>query len=90
MIHLVNVLIEEGYLNSCEKIDNGGKDEISVNLKYFNGKPAIKDLKRISRPGLRKYSGTKDLSLIISRIQTEHTVCFCAVLGPFSAPRLKI
>ena len=30
---LVNVLIEEGYLNSCEKIDNGGKDEISVNLK---------------------------------------------------------
>ena len=59
---LVNVLIEEGYLNSCEKIDNGGKDEISVNLKYFNGKPAIKDLKRISRPGLRKYSSTKDLS----------------------------
>ena len=42
---LVNVLIDEGYLNSCEKIDNGGKDEISVNLKYFNGKPAIKDLK---------------------------------------------
>ena len=34
---LVNVLIEEGYLNSCEKIDNGGKDEISVKLKYFNG-----------------------------------------------------
>ena len=59
---LVNVLIDEGYLNSCEKIDNGGKDEISVNLKYFNGKPAIKDLKRISRRGLRKYSGSKDLS----------------------------
>ncbi len=56
---LVNVLIEEGYLNSCEKIDNGGKDEISINLKYFNGKPAIKDLKRISRPGLRKYSALK-------------------------------
>ena len=27
---LVNVLIEEGYLNSCEKIDNGGKDEICL------------------------------------------------------------
>jgi len=33
-------------------------------LKYFNGKPVIKELKRISRPGLREYVGKKDLPLI--------------------------
>ena len=32
---LVNVLIEEGYLNSCEKIDNGGKDINKVNINLW-------------------------------------------------------
>ena len=34
---------------------------VSVGLKYFDGQPVIKNLERISRPGLRKYEGVKDL-----------------------------
>ena len=42
----------------------GSKDSknfVSVGLKYFDGQPVIKNLERISRPGLRKYEGVKDL-----------------------------
>ena len=58
---LVNVLVDEGYLLSAEKVSVDGKNFISVSLKYFNGQPVIKNLERISRPGLRKYEGVKDL-----------------------------
>jgi small subunit ribosomal protein S8 len=37
------------------------KNFVSVGLKYFDGQPVIKNLERISRPGLRKYEGVKDL-----------------------------
>ena len=58
---LVNVLVDEGYLLSAEKVSVDGKNFISVGLKYFDGQPVIKNLERISRPGLRKYEGVKDL-----------------------------
>ncbi len=58
---LVNVLVDEGYLLSSEKVSVDSKNFISVGLKYFDGQPVIKNLERISRPGLRKYEGVKDL-----------------------------
>jgi small subunit ribosomal protein S8 len=59
---LVNVLVNEGYLKSCEKIEeDNNKASINIALKYFNEEPAIKDLKRISKPSLRRYSGPEDL-----------------------------
>ena len=38
------------------EIKEENKPQVSVTLKYFNGKPVIKELKRISKPSLRKYS----------------------------------
>ena len=58
---LVNVLVDEGYLLSAEKVSVDSKNFVSVGLKYFDGQPVIKNLERISRPGLRKYEGVKDL-----------------------------
>ena len=58
---LVNVLVDEGYLLSAEKVSMDSKNFVSVGLKYFDGQPVIKNLERISRPGLRKYEGVKDL-----------------------------
>tara|TARA_B100000073_G_scaffold308804_1_gene280078 strand:- start:767 stop:1162 length:396 start_codon:yes stop_codon:yes gene_type:complete len=58
---LVNVLISEGYLMGCEKTEIDNKPFISVQLKYYNDSPVIKDLKRISKPSLRKYSSASDL-----------------------------
>ena len=38
-----------------------GKPVINIDLKYFNGKPVIEEIKRVSRPGLRNYQGKDDL-----------------------------
>ena len=59
---LVNVLVSEGYLKSCKKVEeDNNKASINITLKYFNSQPAIKNIKRISKPSLRKYSGPEDL-----------------------------
>ena len=65
---LVNVLVEEGYLKSCDKSENNGKSVIEVDLKYYNDSPAIKELKRVSKPSLRKYSGATDFDLSLIHI----------------------
>ena len=61
---LVNVLVSEGYLNACSKTDEKNKPMIDVELKYHNESPVIKELKRVSKPSLRKYSGATDLDSV--------------------------
>lgn len=50
------VLRDEGYVAAFQVADKpGNKRELTVELKYFDGKPVIEHLRRISRPGLRNY-----------------------------------
>jgi len=58
---LVSLLVKEGYINSCEKISVDGKDSLSISLKYINEAPAIREIKRISKPSLRRYSAATEL-----------------------------
>ena len=60
---LVNVLVAEGYLKASKKTDES-KPMIKVELKYHNELPVIKELKRISKPSLRKYSGASDIDSV--------------------------
>ena len=62
---IATVLQEEGYITdfSVEQLDNNLK-EITINLKYYRGKPVIDKIKRISRPGLRIYKSVKQLVAI--------------------------
>ena len=58
------VLKKEGFIRGYTvKKDNDKKPVLSIELKYFEGKPAIKEIKRASRPGLRLYSSKKDMPL---------------------------
>ena len=59
---LVSLLVKEGYLASCEKISLDGKDSLSISLKYINEAPAIREIKRIYKPSLRRYSSSSDLT----------------------------
>ena len=59
-VALLSMLKEEGYIHSFTTSE-GSKPEIEIKLKYFEGSPVIKQLKRISKPGLRQYSNYKDL-----------------------------
>ena len=60
---LLELLVREGYIDSI-KVDDGKKPEVTILLKYYEGKPVIRELKRISKPGLREYVGKNDLPLI--------------------------
>ena len=58
------VLKKEGFIRGYTvKKDNDKKPVLLIELKYFEGKPAIKEIKRASRPGLRLYSSKKDMPL---------------------------
>ena len=59
-IRLVSLLEEKGYVGSFN-VSDGLKPEIEINLKYFEGNPVIKELKRISKPGLRQYSRKNEI-----------------------------
>lgn len=62
---IVRVLKEEGYIldYSTETSDNHLK-VMTINLKYYQGKPVIDRIKRISRPGLRIYKSVKELTSV--------------------------
>jgi len=59
---VLDVLAGEGYIRGYEsaKTDNG-QGELVISLKYFEGTPVIRELKRVSKPGRRVYMGAKDL-----------------------------
>ena len=54
------VLKEEGYVAGYEVVGDV-KPTLSIELKYFEGKPVIEELKRVSRPGLRQYKAVDQL-----------------------------
>ena len=55
------VLQEEGFLDQCEVSDNGSKSTLSLTLRYFDGRPVISNLQRVSRPGKRMYCRSSDI-----------------------------
>ena len=59
---VLDVLADEGYIRGYEKTSStDGHGAIDISLKYFDGVPVIKELKRISKPGRRVYLGVKDI-----------------------------
>jgi small subunit ribosomal protein S8 len=55
-VNVANVLSNEGYISSFS-VSEGVKQELTLVLKYFEGKPVIAEIDRVSRPGLRNYAG---------------------------------
>jgi len=59
---VVNILVDKGYIESCNVVEDGVKKSINVVLKYDeNGKSVINELKRVSKPGRRIYKGRDDI-----------------------------
>jgi len=60
--HVLDVLKDEGFIRGYATIEKGGAlPEIEIELKYYEGKPVIQQIKRISKPGRRVYSPVRDL-----------------------------
>ena len=62
-VAVAKVLVDEGYIVGY-KVSTETKPELTIDLKYFEGKPVIEELDRFSRPGLRRYVGVGDLPVI--------------------------
>jgi small subunit ribosomal protein S8 len=64
-VAIANVLRDEGYIGDLRVTENGAKAELEIVLKYFEGKPVIETLKRVSRSGLRQYRGKDALPKVL-------------------------
>lgn len=60
--NVLEVLRREGYIRGYSEENMGPHKALRIELKYFEGEPAIKYLARVSKPGRRVYSGCKDLA----------------------------
>ncbi len=59
---VLDVLADEGYIRGYEATTTrDGHPAIEISLKYYEGTPVIKELKRVSKPGRRVYMGVKDI-----------------------------
>ena len=56
-VAIVQVLKDEGYIDSFKVTGEAGKAELEIALKYYAGRPVIERIERVSRPGLRVYRG---------------------------------
>ena len=63
-IAILKVLKNEGYIRDFEITENEKGKQLEISLKYFEGKPAIKEIVRISKPGMRVYSSIKSMPSI--------------------------
>jgi small subunit ribosomal protein S8 len=62
---VLDVLADEGYIRGYEKMTGtDGHPAIEISLKYYEGEPVIRELKRVSKPGRRVYMGVKDIPSI--------------------------
>ena len=56
-LNVLNVLKDEGYIRDFQNIElRKGISNIKIDLKYYNGIPVIKKIKRVSKPGIRIYA----------------------------------
>lgn len=56
LVNICHVLEEEGFIRTHRVTEDGAKKNLVIELKYIEGEPAVRELKRISKSGLRKYT----------------------------------
>jgi len=62
-VAVAEVLKQEGYVQEYS-VEGDVKPQLTVKLKYFEGRPVIEEIKRVSRPGLRQYRGKDDIPVV--------------------------
>ena len=80
---IANILKDEGYINDFRIDDVDGKATLTIGLKYFEGKPVIESMQRVSKPSLRNYKSVNDLPKVIGGF-TRSTRCLTGGTGSTS------
>lgn len=64
-VAIAKVLKEEGYITDYRTETKGSHTDMTIDLKYYNGRPVIEQVKRVSRPGLRIYKSKDELPKVL-------------------------
>ncbi|MBY0379272.1 MAG: 30S ribosomal protein S8 [Burkholderiales bacterium] len=64
-VAIAKVLLDEGYIDGFT-VEGDKKPELTINLKYYAGKPVIEKIERVSRPGLRIYRSCEELPTVMN------------------------
>ena len=64
IVAIAEILKSEGFIEGYEVVEVEPQNELKIQLKYVNGVPAIRELKRISKPGIRRYRGYRTIKSI--------------------------
>ena len=67
---IANLLVKEGYIASAKE-SGDVKKVLEIELKYYEGKPVVEMIQRVSRPGLRVYKKCRDLPRIMNGLGIE-------------------
>ncbi len=65
-VAIARVLKDEGYIENFAVAEDGGKPTLSIELKYYAGRPVIEKIERVSRPGLRIYRGKTEIPTVMN------------------------
>lgn len=60
-VAICEVLKDEGYIAGFNVVAEGAKAELTIDLKYYQGKPVIEEIVRVSKPSLRQYKGKDEM-----------------------------
>ena len=63
---IADILLDEGYIEAVEKVEDGVNSYMNITLKYGAGRSVINGLKRVSKPGLRVYANCEDLPKVLN------------------------
>ena len=87
---ILKVLKEEGYIREFSEIEGIKGKVIEISLKYYHGEPVIKEIIRISKPGLRIYSSVKNMPVYKNNMGVSIVSTSKGVMTNFKAKEINI
>ncbi|MCD8484434.1 30S ribosomal protein S8 [Candidatus Woesebacteria bacterium] len=88
--NIVKILVEGGYVSSYAREAQQPQDVLNIDLRYINGKPAVVDVKRVSKPGRRIYRSADQLPQVLGGYGTAVVSTSQGVMSDKEARQKKI
>ena len=89
-IAILKVMKDEGYIRDYNITEDIKGKVIEISLKYFHGEPVIKEIVRISKPGLRVYSSVKEMPVYKNNMGVSIISTSKGVMTSFKAKEINI
>ena len=90
-VWVLDVLEDEGYIRGYEsKTGTDGHPAIEISLKYYDGEPVIRELKRVSKPGRRVYMGVNDIPPVRQGLGVPIVSCRRGVIADAKARGVNV